>query len=111
VKKPPSKAELRAKLERETQRFLRDGGHVQQIPVGQSAREPGDAPRFGGGRLFTEPPAERTLIPEVVATIEARRQALRKRTPPSKRGRPRSPRRKIIYDDFGEPLREVWVDD
>ena len=21
------------------------------------------------------------------------------------------PKKKIIYDDFGEPLREVWVDD
>jgi hypothetical protein len=29
---------------------------------------------------------------------------------PAQKTRPRAPRRQVIYDDFGEPLRVVWVD-
>ena len=36
---------------------------------------------------------------------------LAKRKPQRKRSRLPQPRRKIIHDDFGEPLRKVWVDD
>jgi hypothetical protein len=111
VKKLPSKADLRARLERETERFLQEGGRVEEVPTGQSAREPGDEPARFTRRLFTEPPAKRTLVPEVVAAIEARRKTLFKRSPSPKRTRLPRPRRKIIYDDFGEPLRKVWVDD
>jgi hypothetical protein len=111
VEKPPSKADLRARLQRETERFLREGGQVEEIPTGKSSREPGEEPPRFSRRLFTEPPAKRTLVPEVVAAIEARRQAMFKRSPTPKRSRLPRPRRKIIYDDFGEPLRKVWVDD
>lgn len=93
------------------QRFLRDGGQVKEIPSGQSGKDPGEAPVFLSRRLFSEPPAQRTLVPEVVAAIEERRKALLKRTPTPKRGRRPRPRRKTIYDDFGEPLRKVWVDE
>ena len=53
----------------------------------------------------------RTLVPEVVAAIEERRKALLKRTPKGRRQRSPQPRRKVIYDDFGEPLRKVWIDE
>ncbi len=102
---------MRARLELETKRFLREGGEVKQIPRGQSSRAAGDPPLFSSRRLFTEPPAQRTLVPEVVAAIEERRRGLFKRTPPPKRSRLPKPRRKVIYDDFGEPLRKVWIDE
>ena len=37
----------------------------------------------------------------------------RKRKSPAKKPAKASkrPRKKVIYDDFGEPLREVWVDE
>jgi hypothetical protein len=111
MKKPISKAELRAEMERETQRFLSGGGDVENIPRGKSGKDPADAPVFLTRRLFLEPRAERTPVPEVVAAIEERRKALLKRTPQRKRNRLPQPRRKVIYDDFGEPLRKVWVDD
>jgi hypothetical protein len=111
LKKPVSKEDIRAELEAETERFLRQGGHVDNIPQGVSGKDPGDPPIFLNRRLFVEPRAERTLVPEVVAAIEARRQENLKRKPARKRSRLPKPRRKTIYDDFGEPLRKVWVDE
>jgi SutA RNAP-binding domain len=111
LKKPVSKADTRAALQREVDRFLEKGGNVQTIPQGVSGKEPGDPPVFLNRRLFIEPKAPRTAVPEVVAAIEARRKAQVKRRPVKKRGRLPQPRRKIIYDDFGEPLRKVWVED
>ncbi|MEP1472271.1 MAG: hypothetical protein ABJK20_00265 [Halieaceae bacterium] len=111
MKKPVNKDELRAEMERETERFLSGGGNVENVPRGKSGKDPSDAPLFLSKRLFLEPRAERTLVPEVVAAIEERRKALLKRTPQRKRSRLPKPKRKTIYDDFGEPLRRVWVDD
>ena len=111
MKKPVSKAEIRAELERQTERFLNRGGHVENVPRGLSGKEPGEPPVFLNRRLFIEPKTSRTLVPEVVAAIEARRQERFKRKPDRKRSRLPQPRKKVIYDDFGEPLRRVWEDD
>ena len=61
--------------------------------------------------VFVEPRPTRTLVPEVVAAIEARRKEQMKRKPAPKRSRLPRPRRKVIYDDFGEPLRRVWIEE
>ena len=111
MKKPVTKAELRAELERETERFLKRGGRVENVPRGTSGKDPSDPPLFLNRRLFVEPRSKRTLVPEVVAAIEERRKQKLKRKQPRKRSRLPQPRRKVIYDDFGEPLRKVWVDD
>jgi hypothetical protein len=111
VKKLPTKAELSAEMEREMSRYLQKGGKVDEVARGISGKEPGDPPTYLAKRLFTEPKEPRTFVPEVVAAIEARRVAKLKRTPVPKRTRLPKPRRKIIYDDFGEPLRRVWVDE
>jgi hypothetical protein len=111
VKKLPSKAELRAALDNEIQRFLQQGGEVEAVPQGLSGKDPLAAPLYLTRRLFLEPRVERTLVPEVVAAIEQRRRALLKRNPGPKSKRRPQPRRKILYDDFGEPLRRVWVED
>ena len=105
-----SKATIRREREQATQKFLQVGGEVDNVPRGATAWEPGTRPP-PSRPLFTEPPSERTPVPEVVATIEARREALKSsRKPGSKPGRKRS-RKQLIYDDFGEPLRHVWVED
>ena len=111
LKKPVSKADLRNELQEETESFLRQGGSVENIPQGISGKDPGDAPLFLNRRLFIEPKGTRTLVPEVVAAIEARRKDKNKRKPQRKMSRLPRPRRKTIYDDFGEPLRRVWVDE
>ncbi len=110
MKKPVSKADIRDELLRETEDFLRCGGRVKEIPQGISGRNPEDPPLFLNRRLFVEPRTPRTHIPEVVAAIEARRLERFNRKVTRKR-RPPSPRRRVIYDDFGEPLRRVWADD
>lgn len=111
MKKPVSKADIRAELEREIERYLKRGGEVDNIPRGISGKEPSDPPVFLNRRLFIEPKVTRTHVPEVVAAIEARRQKGLKRKPAPKRSRLPKPRKKVIYDDFGEPLRTVWVED
>ena len=85
---------------------------VASIPQGTSGKDPSDPPLFLNRTLFVEPKTQRTLVPDVVAAIEARRQAkLKRRTPAPKRSRLPQRRRKVIYDDFGEPLRKVWVEE
>ena len=111
MKKPESKADMREALEEEMQRFLKQGGNVENVPRGVSGKDPGDAPLFLNRRLFIEPREPRTQIPEVMAAIDARRKLKSQRRPVHKRTRLPQPRRKVIYDDFGEPLRKVWVDE
>lgn len=111
VKKPPSKDDIREELERETERFLRGGGQVQNVPQGLSGRDAGEPTLYLNRRLFVEPRGSRTLVPEVVAAIESRRKQKPARKSATRRRRKPEPRKKTIYDDFGEPLRRVWVDD
>lgn len=112
VKLPATKAELRRELDRQVDAYLRDGGAVQNIPRGISGRPP-DAGPLPAAPFFTgenatngggENKEKRTYLVDVIAAIEARRkpQATRKTLPR------RRPRKKFIYDDFGEPIRWVW---
>ena len=112
VKKLPTKAELRAALEQETREYLKSGGKVQEVPSGVSGTDPDKAQAFHSGALFTRPRSTRTFVPEVVAAIESRRGRLKaRRHRVRQRSAPPRPRRKVIYDDFGEPVRKIWIDD
>lgn len=110
MKKPQTKAELRATLEREMRRYLDAGGQVESVPPGTSGRDP-DGSRYTTTSLFNQPRPSRTPVDGVIAAIEARRQAMRQR-PPARRVRKRDAggRQRVIYDDFGEPVRRVWDD-
>lgn len=112
VKKVPTKAELRAALEQETRRYLSKGGKVETVPQGATGADPQKTHGFQANRIFNEPRGTRTFLPDVVAAIESRRNELkrRRRTEPKRSRLPRE-RRKTIYDDFGEPIRKVWVED
>ncbi|MEM8562155.1 MAG: hypothetical protein AAGF57_07960 [Pseudomonadota bacterium] len=111
MKKPVSKAEERARLQREVERFLNRGGQVENVPTGVSGKNPGDPPVFLNRRLFVEPATPRTPIPEVIAAIESRRGVKPNSRPTRKKNRLPQPKRKTIYDDFGEPLRRVWIEE
>jgi len=111
VKKVATKAEIRAHLEREMDLFLDQGGRVEKIPRGISGRDGQESMMLPSRNLFIEPSTERTPVPEVIAAIDARRKDMLKRTPKVKRSRLPKRRRETIYDDFGEPLRRVWVDE
>lgn len=105
----PTKADLRRQLQQEMDDYLQRGGEVQEIARGISGRYGGDGPlqmRHGGDEAAR---SERTYVPEVVAAIEERRQQMvQKGRPHGTATRPRKPRKKLIYDDFGEPLRWQW---
>lgn len=104
MKKIPTKADLRAELRRQISAYTYQGGEIEQIPTGLSGRiNPHESLKTP---LFNEPKADRTPVPEVVAALDSRR----KQKPTSKKTEKRISKEKIIYDDFGEPLRKVWVD-
>lgn len=111
VKKLTTKAELSEALEEETRRYLDEGGTVDAVAHGVSGNDPQNPTAFRAGSLFPQPRAPRTFVPEVVAAIEARRLARFKPRTVVKRTRTPKTRRKIMYDDFGEPIRKIWVDD
>jgi hypothetical protein len=78
---------------------------VAEIERGISGRDSAQGPLKSETMGFGEPKTDRTYVPEVVAALEARKQK-----PAVSKAKPRRPRKKLIYDDFGEPLRWEWVD-
>lgn len=104
LKPPPvSKAQLRRELDREFDRYLREGGQVHEIPRGVSGRNPVDGPLSKAPYVGPGERGQREYLTDVIAGIEARRKPV---APPKHVAR--RPRKKIIYDDFGEPIRWVW---
>ena len=108
MQKPPSKADLRRELETQLERFLHDGKEVQQIPKGVSGKETGANFQKPMQWQMEKSEGERTYLPEVVQRLDQRKHS--KPVAPSRHARKR-PKKKLIYDDFGEPLRWVWIEE
>ena len=98
-----NKEQQRRRLERATKRFLSEGGAINQVDSGVSGA---DALSGRGHQtaLFNTPQNTRTDVSNVAAAIDARKHNKRKPTP----SRHTQPRKELVYDDFGEPLRWVW---
>ena len=107
-KKPPTKDQLRAALDRDVEHFLSSGGEIAAVAQGETALEGRKSPLREP--LFAQPKTERTPLDDVVATLEERRSA-RLKPVRQQRGRKARPKKRVIYDDFGEAVRTVWVDD
>ncbi|GLS25066.1 hypothetical protein [Marinibactrum halimedae] len=105
MKKLKTKAETRAELEADMDRFLSKGGKVDTFSPGISGHEIGVNP-FQAIPLQRQQ-QNRTLVNDAIAAIEARR-----KTPRSVKSKPSpsKPKRRLITDDFGQPLRWVWED-
>ncbi|MFL0810458.1 MAG: hypothetical protein K6L76_08595 [Agarilytica sp.] len=104
MKRAKTKAEIRDEIDRAIGQFIEKGGAVQDIPSGISGRED-NSNIFGNATAF-EPKKPRTPVTEAVQALEERKSS--KHKPESK---PKSgPRKKLITDDFGEPVRWVWED-
>lgn len=99
------KEQQRQRMQRETERYLAGGGHIQRVPNGVSGRDARAPGNHHPLSFASGSPATRTDLSAVVAAIDAR-----KRKPAPAVRRARRVRRKLIYDDFGEPLRWVWDD-
>ena len=102
-----SKNRLRKQLREKTEAFLGSGGKIKKCQPGETG-EPADQPRARGVFVSPSPIKTRTYVNDLVTKIDQR-----KRKSPDKPASKVSkrPKKKIIYDDFGEPLREVWVDE
>ena len=107
IKKPPSKADLRQELDNQISDFLEQGKSVNEIPRGVSSRDGADKPLRADTWQMDASKGAWTYVPEVVDTLEKRRQEKVLKPVPKKT----RPRKRLIYDDFGEPLRWVWVDE
>ncbi len=105
MKRQPDKTDLRRELQNATEQYLRDGGKVKEIPRGCSAYQNNQRPAVLDSGFFAKPRQPRTPVTEVIAALEARRH----NKPSSAKPRKKTPRSKVIYDDFGEPIRQVWL--
>ncbi|MGB0664821.1 MAG: hypothetical protein ACPGMR_13655 [Pontibacterium sp.] len=104
MNKRPSKSELREQLKQGVDAFVEQGGEIEQVAAGESGLQDGRYnPRSFG---FDQGPQTRTPVPEVLAAIDSRKKGDEQAKP--KKGRRH---KKLIYDDFGDPLRWVWVED
>ena len=108
MKKPPSKSDLRERLQQQTAAFLSSGGKVEEFEAGESAYDRSETP--APAPLFETRRAERTPLTDVIAALDSRRAAKRARTKVLRRRTPKR-RRQVVYDDFGEPLRVVWIEE
>ncbi len=106
-KKRPTKTEQRDQLQAEISRFLQDGGKIEQVEMGETGLVDG---RYNTNkRNFDRPsPQERTPVQGLLSVIDSRRKSKIKAKVTKRNS---SPRKKIIYDDFGEPVRTIWVDE
>ncbi len=109
MKKLSTKEIARARLQRQVDAFLDGGGKVHNVPRGESGWDSRKGMLKPTREIFNEPKKERTPLDHVLKTIDARR--AEKREKPKQRSRLPQPRKKAIYDDFGEPIRYVWVDE
>ena len=99
----------RQRIRRQTEEYLARGGRIHRVPSGTSGEDP--ARRRPASALFSGERQARTEVPDVVASIEARKQAMRRRQRPTRKRAGSAPRKRLVYDDFGEPLRWEWVHD
>ena len=99
-----SKQSLRRELRRKTEEFLSRGGEIKQHNAGETG-EPADRPRARSVFVSAQPRQTRTYVNHAVNALDNRKKS--KTAEPVKKPSKR-PKKKIIYDDFGEPLREVW---
>ncbi len=104
-----TKAQVRAEIDKQVKDFLQDGGEVFEVAQGVSGRETGLHPP--APVTFDGPKVDRTPVNEVVAAIESRRRAKPDPKPGKRKGLARKPRKKMILDDFGQPLRWEWVEE
>lgn len=103
MKPTKTRRELHGELEQQIAEYLGTGGQVNEVPRGLSGRPYAQGPLVS---IFEGTSHEdRTPLPDVVAAIEARKKPQHQRL-----HKPR-PRKKVILDDFGQPLRWEWVED
>ena len=108
--KRPSKRQIREQLNSDVEAFIQSGGELRQIEKGLSGLgHQVEAP------LAFEQKKERTPVDDVLKNIDSKREQLKEERRLKSRynnsttaATSHRAKKKIIYDDFGEPLRVVW---
>jgi len=102
--KRPTKREIRQQMQQEVSQYLTTGGEVQEFQRGESGLVNGKLDDRSSG--FEQGKQQRTPLSDVLNTVDERKKSASTPVP----AKPRRPYKKIIYDDFGEPIREIWVE-
>lgn len=103
IQKLKTKQDVRDEMEKEIQEYIKTGGKISQVDQGISGRN--NNANLNHTIPFT--PSEhptRTLVNDSVKAIDERKQNKKLPTTTTKH----RPKKRIIYDDFGEAIREVW---
>lgn len=102
MNKRPSKSDIRNDIIRETEDFLRTGGEIKSCQRGETGLQNGTC---GSSAIsFQQKHETRTPVIDVLKAIDQRKQEKRPKTLIKRK----QDKKKIIYDDFGEPLRIIW---
>ncbi len=101
VKPAKTKAQIRAEIENQIESFLSQGGEVVSFQKGASGLPDGAAIQNSFSPRQVQ---SRTPVVDVVKAIDARRQ--NGKNPIAKR----RPKKILLKDDFGDPIRWVWQD-
>lgn len=105
TKPTKTKAQTRQEIESQIESYIRQQGEIQQVEMGASGLQDG---KYNTSHMgFIEPKKDRTPLNHVVAAIQQRKSD-KKPAPPLVK--PKQPKKKVIYDDFGDPIRYVWED-
>jgi hypothetical protein len=104
IKPKTTKKDTRKELESLVDQFIKAKGEIQQIDMGESGLVDG---KYNTSHMgFNEPKQERTPLNHVVAALQQKKNS--KSSSPAPIPTKKRPKKKIIYDDFGAPLRWVW---
>jgi hypothetical protein len=105
VKQLVSKAQKRALLEQEMEKYLAKGGAVEEVEQGISGRE--NPMKALLPVLFNEKVLKRTDARAELKKVDDRKHPKKRPTVIKAKLRKKIP----VYDDFGEVLRWVWNDE
>ncbi len=101
----PDKAQIRNEIDQQVREFVSRGGIISQVKQGETGL--GVNASLNPNGFGDRPRDTRTPVTEAMASIEIRRKA----KVSTHYQRPKRPRKKMLFDDFGEPLRWVWVEE
>lgn len=104
VKPDITKNMIRAEIDEQISAYLAEGGEVAAIAKGTSGRV--DPRQALPPQAFNQPKIERTSVGDAISNVEARKHP----QPQSKRPTHKTPKKEILLDDFGEPLRWTYKD-
>ena len=102
MQKVKSKQDIREEVAQAVTAYLSQGGQIQQIHMGVSGREDNAPPQYSSPFSTTER-VGRTPVNDTIQAIEQRKYQQKEKTK-----KPDKPQRKMLYDDFGDPIRVIW---